>query len=366
MLEGFFSDWPLYTLGIVLIALTSPWMSIAIMLVSLILIILAAVYRETHSWKYWKNMIITMLESVVLTIISTLGYTIPLIQRNEFFQASFKPMIQLSNFNLSNYYGGTQNLYLIYGAVALLLAVVVLWIPRSYLIYKLTAFGIMVSGILSTDLVPWKLFKHFDFSKITVYFWLIFSFLICLLISYLLTQLTENKSPLLKLIVLLLATIISCAVFYVNFPKQAGNMLNDTISSNDSMIVHYPKKSFDHQDNLKDFLVDGKLERVSYTTTSNFFEFKYYNSKSSTIDVPVIYSHGLNVQINNEDVKSTNTDRGTVKIKSQPGANIVQLRYQYSTLAKVAMGLSLLGWLLLLWVIINKGKWSIGKLINNS
>ncbi|APX72570.1 YfhO family protein [Companilactobacillus allii] len=365
IIEGFNADWPLYALGVALVGLTNPWMILSVFVISVIMIISAAIFKETHSVKYWFGISISILESFVAVLILTLGYTLPLIEHGFSQSSDSKSFIQVSKFNFSNYYDGSQNIYLIVAAITLVLCMVIIFRAKSYLIYKTASIGIIFSMILSSDIINWKIFGSFDLSRVTFYFWIIYSVLLCLMISYLLSEMVENKSSLFKLATLIFTVILSCTIFYMNFPKQNGDLFNTRIKSNESVTFHYSERNMKHKDDLKDFLINKKLERVQYTTTSNLFEFRYYNPATVTIDVPILAYKNANVQINNENVKFRETSRGTIQIRTKPGANIVQISYQYTVISRIAMLISVIGWILIMVLIINKGKWYIGKLSNN-
>jgi len=362
MIEGRFKFWPVFSLGMVLVALTSPWMAISITVVSLFMIALGVFSRQTHSWKYWGMMILTGFESVILAVISTAGYTLPLIEQNNFYQNKIKSTyIQVSKFDFSNYYSSDQNKYLLVSTVFIILAVIVWFFIKSSLSIKISAVGVIIAGVLSTDLIPWKI-AGIDFTKLTYYFWIVCIYLLCQFVSYALSRVLNNRSSLLKLFVLVLTTLASCSAVYIG----ANNIkpLNN-VKSQASLLVHYPKDSLTKTD-LNKFLVNGKENRITSQTTPNSFEFKYYDPKSVTIDTPILAYRGHQAQINNESVVTKVSKRGTIRIQTQPGANIVRISYHYSDLAKISLIISVIGLLTLCWLILNKGRWTIRKIVYNS
>ncbi|WP_334328464.1 hypothetical protein [Companilactobacillus sp. HBUAS59699] len=364
MIEGEFNHWPVFGLGMSLIALTTPWMALSVGFISVLMICSAVIFKASHHWKYWGMMLLTSVEALLMVVISTLGYTLPMLEQNNFTQDKIKSaFIEISKFDFQNYYKSAQNKYLLMLSVFLILAIVVLYFLSSHISIKVSILGIVFSGMLSTDLLPWKSFNEFDFTKVTFYFWLVCIFLICLFVSYVLSKITEHKSSLLKLAILLLTAIVSCWSVYVsttNLPN--GNLLKSDYS-NVTDSIHSPTKA--SKLNFGEFIINGKPDKLSVQADMNSYEFKYYAPKSATIDVPVIAYNNRTVQINNESVSSNVSDRGTVKIKTQPGANMVQINYHYTNVAKVSLVISAIGFLVLCWLILNNGRWTIRKIVYN-
>ncbi|WP_125590320.1 glycosyltransferase family protein [Companilactobacillus jidongensis] len=366
MIEGKFKFWPVFSLGMILISLTSPWMSIGIAVTAIIMILLGVFSKQTHNWKYWGMMLLTGFESLILVIISTLGYTVPLIEQNNFYQNKIKySYIRLGNFDFKNYYGSVQNKYLLISAIFIILVVIVFALMKTRLVVKLTAFGVIITGLLSTDLIAWD-FAGYDFKRLTFYFWIICIYLFCQFVSNLLASVLRNHSSLLKLFILLVVTVISCISVYANAAIfKSDNSLSTGLDHQERMMVHYPNKSIKTKTDLNDFIINGKKSDIATQIYSDSFEFKYYDPNSVTIDIPVLAYKGRHVQINNETTSTKVSKRGTIKIKTQPGANIVHISYQYSGLAKISLLVSLAGLLILCWLILNKGRWTIRKIVYN-
>ncbi|WP_125565084.1 hypothetical protein [Companilactobacillus insicii] len=361
MIDGRFNQWPYFALGMSLIGLTTPWMVLSMGFISVIMIALAMILRDTLNLKYWGRMLLFCFESLIAVVISTLGYTLPMIEQGDFYQEKIKSsFIEISKFDFNNYYNSTQNKYLLMSAAFLVLAVITICFFNSKVSIKTSIFGIIVSGLLSTDLIPWGEIKIFDFTKITFYFWIVCISLICLFTSYLLAMIVRNKSSLLKLSILILTVSMSSISLYVSSNNlSSGNFPIQRVSFNRDLIVHSPSKL----SNSDVFIVDGKKDKLPIKTDGNYFEFKYYDPKSITIDVPIIAYENRTVQINNETINSNVSKRGTVQIHTQPGANIVQIKYSYSRLAKISLILNFFGLLALCWLILNKGRWIIRKIV---
>lgn len=365
MIEGRFNRWPIFGLGMSLIALTTPWMALSSGIIAIIMIAATILFKESHHWKYWGMMILTTLESLLMVALATLGYTLPMLEQNNFYQDKIKSaFLVIDKFDFNNYYNSSQNKYLLILATFLILAVVVLYFLNSALSIKVSILGIIFAGIFSTDLIPWKSFSEFDFTKITFYFWIVCVFLICLFVSYVLSAITENRSSLLKLSILLLTMIFSCISIYTSATSLP--MRNMTIKNNkidQSMLVHLPKKV--SEKNSNEFIIGNKSDKLANQSVGNTFEFKYFDPKSTTIDTPIMAYDAYTIKINNEAVSSTISERGTIQIQSQPGANIVQITYHYTNLAKISLVISVTGLLALCWLILNKGKWIIRKNVYN-
>ncbi|AKP66728.1 DUF6541 family protein [Companilactobacillus ginsenosidimutans] len=378
LLSGKFSKWPLFALSFSLIVLTHPLTAFTTVIIMIPLVFLILFSKVSHSWNYWYHLLLSGIESIIFVGITTLGFTLPMFQQQKYIPVNRPGLLDLASsakdpvkmFQLAT---STDLRNYSFGIIMILAVIfVVIFIWKDKLAYKLVGIEMLLALILSTSIIPWENLQDtfFNYLQFPWRFLNLFVFFAAIYMSHILTKLVDKRSPLLKLAVMLLVLVGCGSQVYAS-----GDRLNHQITlvkpvsklttHNSSGYVHeftqvdyYPQRSLPHKLKIRQHvaIVDGKRTKLHARVTTSSFIAKYYNVESSTIDLPVLVYKGVNVSINNETAPYTVSDRGTVQIKTKPGQNQIEVSYHYSTVAKASIGISIVGFIALIWLCINQGK----------
>nr|WP_164507157.1 DUF6541 family protein [Companilactobacillus furfuricola] len=378
LLRGNFKKWPLFALSFTLIVLTHPLTAFTTVILMIPLILLVLFTKTAHSFSYWGKLILSGVGSIVLVGLTTVGFFLPMIQQQLYVSVNRPALLDLSatakvpaalfkdalGTDLRNYSFGAIMLF------AFLLLVIFIWKDKAK--YRLIAAEMIIALILSTNIIPWDQLQNtfFNYMQFPWRFLNLFTFFASIYIAYGVTKIVDKRSPLLKLLVMVLI-LAGC----VNQVYVSGTQLNQritlakhpshiTVSDGDKYIKkfaqkdYYPVRSLYFAKDLSKhyFVVNGEREKLPFETTQNTYTVNYFSQKPETIDFPVLVYKGLDVRINNEPAKYKISDRGTALIETKPGQNKIVLRYRYSAVAKASLGLNIVGFILLAWLIYNQGR----------
>jgi hypothetical protein len=254
--------------------------------------------------------------------------------------------------------------------LGLILLVFFVW--KDKLKYRIIGFEMLFALLLSTNLIPWNQLQHtfFNYLQFPWRFLNLFTFFAAIYISYGLTKLVDKHSSLLKLLMMIIVLVGCSTQAYIS-----GDQLNHQITlakplskittkdaqknvQNYQQTDYYPQRSLKYQDELKGHVsvVDGKRTNLHGSWNSNKYSVSYYNQKPETIDLPILVYKGLNLKINNETAHYQISKRGTVEFKTKPGQNQIDVAYSYSSVAKAALIVSATGMIALIWLGINNGR----------
>lgn len=378
LLRGNFKKWPLFALSFTLIVLTHPLTAFTTVILMVPLIILVLFTKTAHSWSYWGKLILSGIGSIVLVGLTTVGFLLPMIQQQQYVSVNRPALLNLSSTakvpavlfkdalgtDLRNYSFGIIMLF------AFLLLLIFIWKDKAK--YRIIAVEMIIALVLSTNLIPWDQLQDtfFNYMQFPWRFLNLFTFFASIYIAYGVTKIVDKRSPLLKLLVMVLI-LIGC----VDQAYVSGNQLNQqiTLAKHPSHITtndgdryikkftqkdYYPVRSLYFAKDLSKhvFVVNGDRKKLPFRTTQNTYTVNYYSQQPETIDLPVMVYKGLEVHINNESAKYKISDRGTVQVQTKPGQNKIILRYHYSTVAKASIGVNVFGFILLAWLIYNQGR----------
>lgn len=385
ILSGKFNKWPLFVLGLTLTILTHPLTAFitVIMLIPLVFFVLFS--KVSHSFKYWGQLILAGLQSIVLVIIISCGFILPMVEQKRALATNRPALLNLAQMaqkpvDLFNNALHTDVRSYSIGIISLLtIAVILIFIWKDKLKYQIVAIEGLIALVLSTNIFPWHFVQNtfFNLMQFPWRFLNMVTFFFAIYLSHILAKLMKNRSSLTKLSVLILTTIACGSQVYLS-----GTKVNDQPSpfaivnsknadqkiKNFHQEDYYPLQSLPYSNEIKNhkFIVDGKKEKLPFTTTQNSYLVKYYSKDPVKLDIPVLFYKGLDVSINNETISPKISKRGTIQIKTQQGQNNIQIKYHYTRIAIISMSISLVGFVILIWLLVNDGRWSFRKLIKDS
>ncbi|WP_300560153.1 DUF6541 family protein [Companilactobacillus sp.] len=378
LLKGHFSSWPWFALSFALIVLTHPLTAFTTVIIMIPIVVLALFSKVSHHWKYWGFLILSGLAAIVSVVIVTAGFTIPMIQQQKYISVNRPALLDLASTakvpaQLFTDAFGTDLRNYSFGSIMILgLVLLIIFVWKDHLKYRIIGFEMLFALALSTNLIPWNKLQDtfFNYLQFPWRFLNLFTFFAAIYISYGLTKLVDKHSSLLKLLMMIIVLAGCSAQTYVS-----GNKLNhqitlakplSKITTKDAQINveayqqndYYPQRSIQYQKELHNFIsvVNGKNKKLPFVYDSNTYSVNYYSQNPETIDLPVLVYKGLSLEINNESRNYQVSKRGTIQFKTKPGQNQIKLTYHYSTVAKAALSISFIGLILLLWLGINNGK----------
>lgn len=378
LLIGKFNKWPLFALSFALVVMTHPLSAFttAIMLVPLVLLVLFS--KTSHSWKYWLDLVYSGVKSIFFVGLTTIGFTLPMYQQQKYISVNRPAVIDLwstakdpvllfqdaMKADVRSYSFGAIFVF------ALILLLIFVW--RDQLKYKIIAIEAVLALLLSTNLIPWNTLQD-SFLNYLQFPWRFlnpFTFFIAIYLSHILAMLVDKRSGLLKVSVAVVMILICSFQIYVSGTNLNGQitLVKDTpvVKQSESNYIvrrynqhdYYPNRSLKYFQDIgrHHFIVNDHKTKLHYKYTDSNYTVKYYNQDPVTMDIPVLVYKGLDVTINNEKTNYTISKRGTVEVKTKPGQNVIQLSYHYSTVAKAAIGLNVVSAGLLIWLCVNDGK----------
>lgn len=378
LLSGKFSKWPLFALSFTLIVLTHPLTAFTVVILLIPLIPFTLFSKTSHSWSYWGHLLLSGFESIIMVLITTIGFSLPMIQQEKYISVNRPALLNLATtakqpVQLFQDALGTDVRNYSFGAIMLLaLVLLLIFVWKSDLKYRLVGLEMLIALILSTSIIPWSQLQNtfFNYLQFPWRFLNLFTFFAAVYISYGLARMVKNHSSLLKLLMMIIVLAGCISQTYIS-----GNQLNHQITlakhpakitpkdsskyvTGFSQLDYYPQRSLSFKKDIAHHVavVDGQKKKLATSWDQNTYTVQYYDQKSTEIDVPVLAYKGLNVTVNNEPVKHQISKRGTALVKTNPGQNRIELSYSYSSVAKLALIVNVIGLLFLLWICFNDGK----------
>ncbi|MCO6542011.1 MAG: hypothetical protein J6573_06890 [Lactobacillus sp.] len=379
LLAGEFESWPILALGMSLIILTHPLTAVTVIIIMLPLPILILFNKISHHWQYWGELLVNGAKAIVLVIITSVGFFLPMIEQKRALQINRPALLDLAQTAQSPYLLFKNSLHTdirsyslgIIAIVALILIVLFVW--QDKFSYRIVAIEAIIAVILSTKIFPWSSLQNtpLNYLQFPWRFLNIANFFLAIYLSHILVKIVQKFSAIVKLMTLLMVMTACVLQVYMSAQQlfQQTQPLAIITSKNINRQIHefnqldyYPQKSLPYSKQIKHhlFLVDGVKTKLNYQTTPDIYQVKYYNKKSATLDLPILFYKGVHVTINNVTVPAHSSHRDTVQIQTQPGVNNIEISYQYTVLAKVALAISCFS-LISLILIVSEHKWQLLK-----
>ncbi|MFC6322259.1 DUF6541 family protein [Companilactobacillus baiquanensis] len=385
ILSGEFNKWPLFAAGLTLTVLTHPLTAFITVVMLVPLVVLVLFSKVSHSFKYWGKLIWAGIQSVFLVVIASLGFILPMVEQKRSLAVNRPALLDLAQMaqkpmDLFNNALHTDVRSYSIGIISLLtILVIVIFIWKDQFKYRVVAIEGLIALVLSTSIFPWQIVQNtfFNLMQFPWRFLNMVTFFFAIYLSHILAKLMKDRSSLTKLSVLVLTTIACGSQVYlsatrVNSQPSPFAIVDSKNADQKIQSFHqedyYPLQSLPYSNEIKShkFIINDKKTKIPFKTTDNTYLVKYYNKESVDMDIPVLFYKGLNVSINNEAVKTKISKRGTVEIKTQQGQNNIQIKYHYTKIAIASMLVSVVGFIILIWLLINNGHWSFRKLIKDS
>lgn len=354
LLHGEFHQWYLVSLGMPLIVWTSPYMALGVFITLMPMVILMIFSKRSHHWNYWGKLCLGLMQAVFLTVLMTVGFTGPLLENQLEHPLKQMPM---QNFNYIKWYRDlnftTVQTYLLLVIAVLLGLLMLLIFFKSSFTYKM----IMLEMIPLTAMLLIKFSLPVDISRLINSFQSILDLFLAIVVSRIIIMLFQEAPVLLKLGVLILAVLGLGGFNYVqaNQIKAPVSISQRKNTKTQQYVVNY------HDDAKKsgtEFLVNGRVAKVSFYTQGSDYWIQYYNPQSVTMDLPIQNYSGYRVQLNNENVKTRTSQRNTLELQTNPGKNIIEIHAKYTLLGYSCLLLNLCGFVLLGYLFVNRGYWN--------
>lgn len=377
LLSGKFNKWPWFALSFAMILLTHPLTAFTTIFLLIPPVILVLFSKKSHSWKYWWHLFLSGLLSIVMVIVATIGFTVPMLQQQRALSVNRPANLNLAStakdpIKMITDALGTDLRSYSFGIImilAIILVVIFFWTDK--LKYKIIGIEMLLSLIISTSIIPWKNFQNtfFNYLQFPWRFLNLFTFFAAIYLSYIFAKLVKQRSPFLKLFMMIFVLAACGTQVYIS-----GDQLNHAITiahpnkittADASQQVrkfhqedYYPMESLPYKKEIKQgwSIVNGNKMKLDHQVQANTYSLSYFNQKSETIDLPILVYRGLHLIINNETSNFKISDRGTVQFKTKPGQNQIQVKYDYTTIAKLSLVVSGIALILLLWLCVNDGK----------
>lgn len=385
ILSGNFNKWPLFATGLTLTVLTHPLTAFITVIMLIPLVILVIFSKVSHSFRYWGQLIWAGVQSIILVIVASSGFILPMIEQKRALATNRPALLGLAQMaqkpmDLFNNALHTDVRSYSIGIISLLtIVLIVIFIWKDKFSYRLVAIEGLLALVLSTNLFPWHLVQNtfFNLMQFPWRFLNMVTFFFAIYLSHILAKLMKNRSSLTKLSVLVLMTVACGSQVYLSGMKvnsQPSPFATVTSKNADQKIKsfhqedYYPVQSLPYSDEIKShkFVINDKKVKVPFETTANTYSIKYYSKNAVKMDIPVLFYKGIKVSINNEVVSPKISERGTVEIKTAQGQNNIQIQYYYTKIARVSMAVSVVGFIILIWLLFNNGHWSFRKLLKDS
>lgn len=355
-------NWHNLAWGMSLIVWTSPYMALGVFLTMIPWIFLMIFTKDSHRWSYWGKLSLNLLKTLGLVLLTTAGFLIPLgmqLWQNKLSQASLK------NFDYVKWFEDLHlsqvKQFLLLGIAVLLVLVLIVIFMNSRFSYKL----IMLEMIPLTVSLFVKTKGVVDWSRLVPAFQSILDLFLIIVISRVIILVFQEGPGVLKML-LMAGTILGMSFLIYN---QAGQIHADQ-KITAAQKVNYEKYVVNYHDHARNgqnqFLINNQKTSVSYYTKSNDYWIQYYDPESSVMDIPVQKYSGYTIQLNNENVKTTVSKRKTIKLRTNPGKNIVEIHTQYDWIGIVSLLINLFSFILLGYLSLAKVVWKNKKISNKS
>jgi len=344
--------------GMSLIVWTAPYVALGVFITLVPMVVLMLFSKISHNWPYWGHLMLDLLQAVGLTLLMTIGFWGPLIEnqaQNKFVQ---EPM---TNFNYQKWF---NNLGLNNTQEYLLLAIGILLGLLLILIFLKSSFSYKLLMLETIPLVTLLLVKveltGLDISRLIFALQSILDFFAIIILTRIVIMLFQESPVILRLLILCATIIGLCFMTYT----QASSM-NSKQTLSASSKVDYTKVITNYHDlagnNHNRFSVNERNAQVSFYTKNSNYWIQYYDPKASTMDLPLPIYAGYQVELNNEAVKTTVSERKTLQLQTNPGKNMIEIQAHYTILAIISLVANLLGIILFGYLAVRQSRWPSKK-----
>jgi len=346
--------WQTLTWGMILIIWTSPYMAMGVFLTLVPLIVLMIFSETTHTWTYWGHLALNLLKTLIFTIVATIGFVAPLIEnqlQNKFIQQLIKNINYVKLFQQQRFPVIQQ--YMLLGIVLLLALLIILIFFKSRFSYKL----------LLLEMIPltYSLFfkwhnQYVDLSRLTPVLQSILDLFLAIILSRIIILIFQESPAIFKVLLIAVVGIGFSFMIYSQAIQITGKTMANSRQPNS-----YTKVSINYHDsagnNDNHFLVDGRNAEVTFYTKGSDYWVQYYDPESAVIDLPIQKYSGYCVELNNETVRTEISNRQTLKLRTQPGKNIIEIHAKYTIIGIVSLLINLFGFILLIYFSIKPSRW---------
>lgn len=354
-------DWHILTWGLVLAIWTAPYIALAVV-ITLVPMFFAMIFKRTsHHWQYWGMLCLNIVKLMSITLITTVGYWGPLVKQssNKMVQDPIKNVDYFKWFDQFNF--SQLQRYLLLSIVILLGLLLIIIFLKSKFSYKILLLETL--PLTAAILFPIKL-QFADASRLVFAFQIILELFLIIIVSRIAILICQEMPSILKLLLVAIATIgFSSLVYSQSTQLHAPKTIAMANAKYEKFVVDYHDKATNGKNQ---FLVNGQKTSVSFYTKANDYWIQYYNPKSVILDLPIQKYSGYKIQLNNENVKTSISKRGTIQLRTHPGKSIVEIHTQYNWLGIGSLLLNLLGIMYLVYLSIKDLSWKKKKIPKNS
>lgn len=339
--------WKTLVWGEALIVWTAPYVALAVNLTLIPIVFLVLFTHLSHSWKYWGHLSVNFLKAVGLVVLTTIGFMGPLVivqSQQKLQQVPVKNFDYLSwffNLRIPRLQG-----YLLMAIAGLLLVLCLMIFLQSSFAYKI----IILEAIpLAWLVIAQPKIQFLDISRLIFSFQSILDFFLILILCRIVLLIFQESPAILRL--LLLLAMIGGLGYFNYYQANALNPKQTIIAADSINYQNYVENYHDKATNGNNrFLVNGQEEEISYNTKESDYWIQYINPKTVDIDIPIQYLDSYQVLINNESVKAIRSDRQTVRLKTNPGKNIIEIHSRYSWTNIIFLLINLCGFIMLIYL----------------
>lgn len=349
--------------GMSLIIWTSPYMAVGVLLTLVPWIILMIFKSISHHWSYWGRLSLSLLKTFGLVVLTTIGFLVPL--GTKLLQGKLQQNPR-NNFNYVKWFdqlhlSQIQQILLIGIAVLSVLVLIVIFMNSqfSYKLIMLEMIPLTISLFVKTDSLV------VDWSRLVPAFQSILDLFLAIIVSRIVILIFQEGPGILKLL-LMVATIGGMSFLIYNQADQIHAEQRITSASKinyQKYVINYHDRAVEGQNQ---FLVNNKKASVSYYTKANDYWIQYYDPQSATMDIPVQKYSGYKIQLNNENVRTMKSNRGTIELQTNPGKSIVEIHTQYDWIGIISLLANLFSFILLGYLSLTKVVGKNKKISNKS
>lgn len=344
-------SWHRLAWGMTLIIWTSPYMVLGVTLTLLPMIVLMLFSKIAHNWSYWGRLALNLLVATGVTLLTTIGFIGPLVSNQLKTNFVQKP---LHNFDYVKWFQRFKfplvQQYLLLGIAVLLILLLFMIFLKSSFSYKV----IMVEMIPLTIMLFTHLkFQNVDLSRLIPALQSILDLFAIIIVTRIIIMVCQEGPAILKLF-LILITIGGFS--FMTYSQAAQIQPVKTLA--DSGQVNYSKFVTNYHDSAvngrNQILVNGRKTAASFYTKDNDYWIQYYGPASADMDLPIQNYAGYQIQLNNEAVRTTISDRDTIELRTNPGKNIIEIHTRYDGIGIGSLLINLLGFMLLIYLSLRK------------
>lgn len=399
--------WPVLGIGVALLLyshLLSSVMAVAIMAMIFVVSLICGIFPNKDRW-------IALVKSVVLAILLSAWVLYPFI--TDFLKSSlaapgpgFNFQYTMQDLWVASLENGATNRGI---GIALIVAALIGWYFVKKNKQERILYGLGIAFmVLSTSLFPYSILQRIDklISLQVIQFPYRFttysSFFLAIVLSFIVTQLFDNKKYYQKVITLF-GVLSVAGILYFN----SVTFMIDRISNSDPNVMlrenddrfavvpqgavldkknydilfdylilygetdYYPKQSFGNNniitnENAQSIVfhqakINQKVVELTPDVAPNAITYRVKIEKSGSLDLPVIAYPSTRVYVNGKNVSHGTSKRGTVKLNLKEGKYTITTKYEMNKFYYVLVILAILSWIVLLIFGIKRVVYTVRK-----